>query len=317
MSFHKQFDYFDPLKGTVPHWPFYEAGPIATRARSLLYGRKSNEIRQLAEDASFLIEAFFDQEREDAIQMLKDRERFDLLDMDEDGHVRGFSDDAGSEFDIATPENTDEVEALREAIGSGFDSATEVQNVKPYEYFAALALWLVGDFVKAMDFVFDASQGKLVKRTSRDHDAAEVARMGSDLIYAMEAVCYGEGLRDSQRSQDRYEERIKKLQTKHEEVSEKDREQVRLEVKKQIEEEAKARRVQQAKENNRRRHQENNDVKKLVLDAWEKDPSKFASAEKAADHFYELLEVKGTPRSHRTVVDWIRARAKEKGIRLR
>ena len=86
---------------------------------------------------------------------------------------------------------------------------------------------------------------------------------------------------------------------------------------KQVEEEAKARRVQQAKDNNRLRHQDNNDVKKLVLDAWEKDPSKFASAEKAADHFADALEVNGTPRSHRTVVDWIRAHAKEKGIRLR
>ena len=58
-------------------------------------------------------------------------------------------------------------------------------------------------------------------------------------------------------------------------------------------------------------------IKKMVLDLFDENPRQYSSAEKAADYYLEVLEKQNITRSHRTVADWIRERAREKGIRFR
>jgi hypothetical protein len=55
----------------------------------------------------------------------------------------------------------------------------------------------------------------------------------------------------------------------------------------------------------------------LVCHEWEKNPSRFSSVEKAGEHFADWLDNQGHSYEPRTVRDWIRAYANEKGVRLR
>ena len=92
---------------------------------------------------------------------------------------------------------------------------------------------------------------------------------------------------------------------------------IRAAVLKEVEEEARARRIKQSQENNCRRHQENYEIRQHVLEMWEQNQTQFPSAEKAGAHYVEVLSQRGIDREHRTVVGWIRTRAKELGIRFR
>ena len=69
---------------------------------------------------------------------------------------------------------------------------------------------------------------------------------------------------------------------------------------------------------NEKRHKENHYYENLVTSEWDKDPSRFSSAEKAADHYVDWLrdEYK-VEYEHRTIANWIRAYAKAHSIKLR
>ena len=66
-----QFDNFDPTKDQLPYWPISEATNIAWRARSILRGRTKKEIKDIAQDASSIIDAYFESEKEAAIDLIK------------------------------------------------------------------------------------------------------------------------------------------------------------------------------------------------------------------------------------------------------
>lgn len=317
MGYYKQFEHFDPLKGNFQNWTFPQGSSIVYRARSILYGRTEKEIRAIAEDADQIISAYFDSEKHSVVEAIKADGRYELLEGDED-RITGFKDEAAEHYDVRTSENTSDFDALQEAMGSFFDPSTlEVENLREYEYFAVLALWLIGDCVEEMETHFDLSQMKRVKRANRTLDASDTARVARHLIDAMEAVCYAEQLRQIERTQNRYEKQIEKIQSAHKPLTDEEAMRIRAEVLQQVEQDAKARRVEQAKENSRRRHQENNDVKQQVLDLWEQNTTQFPSAEKAGAYYVDVLAQRGIEREHRTVVGWIRARAKELGIRFR
>ena len=69
---------------------------------------------------------------------------------------------------------------------------------------------------------------------------------------------------------------------------------------------------------NEKRHAMDSFYKKSVTEDWGKEPSKFGSAEKAAEYYVGLLRDKHkTEYSQRTIADCIRNYAKQKSIRLR
>jgi hypothetical protein len=72
-----------------------------------------------------------------------------------------------------------------------------------------------------------------------------------------------------------------------------------------------------SKQGNKERHAKRDKAKALVLQEWQKDVSRFPSAEKAGSHFADWLEAQGYSYEPRTVVTWIREHAKAKGIKLR
>lgn len=65
------------------------------------------------------------------------------------------------------------------------------------------------------------------------------------------------------------------------------------------------------------RHAPRNAVRSMVLSDWEKNISAYPSAEKAGRHYADWLQAQGHSYEPRTVRDWIRERAKEKGITFR
>jgi len=265
-----------------------------------------------------MISDYFDQEESAAIEMLKSEGRTDLLESDEDGRFWRLKDEAVDSHDIRTSENTSDFDALQEALETLFDpSVLDVPNVNEYEYFAVMALCLIGDYAKSLEVEVSLVKMDYVQRTSKKYDSPEVVRLGRLLLEAMDAVCYAERLKERSKTQTRYEERIQKIQAKHRPISEQDIDQIRAEALDQFLTDAKAQRKLQSQESNRIRHQANYDAQKIVLEIWEQNPRQFSSAEKAGDHYVGILEARGIKRSHRTVVDWIRARAKELGIRFR
>lgn len=66
------------------------------------------------------------------------------------------------------------------------------------------------------------------------------------------------------------------------------------------------------------RHKNTNYYKKLVTDKWSSNPLEFPSAEKAGNYFADWLrDEHHTEYEPRTVIRWIRAYAKVKGIKFR
>lgn len=317
MGYWRQFDYFDPLKGRFPSWPFPQGSSVVYRARAILHGRTVDQIRDIASDADQIISTYFDHEKDRVLDAIKADGRYDLLEGDED-HVTGFRDEAAEFYDVRTSDNTSDLDALQEAMGSFFDpTSLEIENLREFEYFAVLALWLIGECLEDIETEYDLSKRDRVRRSDSTLDAYDTAKVARSLIDAMEAVCYAELLRDVERTHRMYEDQIDKVRAAHKAVTDKEASRIRAEVLQEVEEEARARRVEQSKENNRLRHQENYEIKKLVLEMWEQSPTQFPSAEKAGAYYVEVLSQRGIDREHRTVVGWIRTRAKELGIRFR
>lgn len=317
MGYWRQFEHFDPLKGQFPNWPFPQGMSIVYRARSILHGRTAEDIREIARDADSIIEQYFDREKESVLDAIKADGRHDLLEGDED-RITGFKDEAAEHYDVRTSENTSDLDALQEAMDSLFDpTCVEIENPRECEYFAVLALWLIGECVDDLENTFDFQKRERVKRTDKKLDAHDTARMARHLLDAMEAVCYAERLRDVERTQNKYEAQIEKIRASHVSLSDEEAARLRAEALRERAEEERVRRVERSKENNRIRHQPNNDIKKSVLDMWEQNPTQFPSAEKAGAYYVEVLAKRGIDRQNRTVVTWIRTRAKELGIRFR
>lgn len=143
MGFWRQFDIFDPLEGKPPYKPFSEMAGIVSRARRLLCGRSRDQISRLASDADFSIEQYFEMARDDEIARLEqERDSYFCREVGDDyGISYQFDRDKLEELDIPTPDNTSEIEALKESIGGWVDlSKDEVPDAKEHEYFAAMAL---------------------------------------------------------------------------------------------------------------------------------------------------------------------------------
>lgn len=323
MGFWRQFDEFDPIDGTLPRRPFPELAGIASRARWLLRGRTRDQITRLASDADFSIEQYFEMARDDEIARLEregDTHFCDVVGCDEDAKYV-FDRDKLDELEIPTPDDTSEIEALKESIGGWVDlSKDEVPDAKEHEYFAAMALWFIAESIQRLEYRYDLNTHKFVKRENQRLEEFDFSRIGEYVVKAMEAVCHGEHLRDLERVNDRFEERIGRLQAALESQqgkTEKTEQAIRDEVSAKLQEEEIRRKSEHAKKLSRLRHRERDEARQAVLAEWEKNPAAFPSAEKAGNYYADWLQSQGKTFEPRTVTGWIRSHAKDKGIRFR
>lgn len=194
--YYTSLDDFDPVKGDVSWAPFREAPGIARRARFLLRGRSADEIKALAEELSEYIDFYFQEEKAHLIYRLKDEHRYDLLESDDDGSIWTLLPEAEQEYDLATEENTSLIEAAT-AVFESFEIVKNsgVQDPKEFEYCAAMALCVIGSYLRALDYTFHLKTLKYVKRKTKKYAPYEVSRFASLLIEAMEIVTYAESIK--------------------------------------------------------------------------------------------------------------------------
>jgi hypothetical protein len=307
----EKFKYYDPKGTTYVYWPHEEVGEISWRARRILNSREVNEIANLAQDADWLIETYFEGEARQARADIEEAGRWDLIEADEEGHFMGILPEAHEEFDIRDEDNTSKVEALEAALESIFDPEnTEVKNPNDYEIVAAFALSKIEDYVVELDYERDIPSYKYKKKEKRDLDKANMRRLGQHLIMAMDAVGCAERLLKVSQVIEKYEKKLKNIEHQPPDP-------LIQKIKQDLMEEAKEKRRQDSIAKNDIRHERTRLLKKMVLEEYEKDPRRFNSSEEAGEHCREMLRSKGYSLTNRTVVGYVRARAKELGIRYR
>lgn len=315
-----KFEYLEPTKEQLPIWPHHHANGIAWRARSLIHGRSTDNVKDIATDIDHIIEAFFDYEMHIAKEEIRNSGQFGYVETDDEGHFEGFTDRAYEEFNIRDKENTGEIEALQEGFDTFFDpDAIDVVDVKEHEYFAVMALSRLDDYIRDHNYKYDFASHKYILRTKDDPDKSGGPSACTALLEAMEAVSYAERLRTIESINNKYEKKIEELKS-----STVDPDVIREQIKSELLEEEKKIRQDASAAKNNIRHAENRSIKQMVLDEFDKEfaanRTRFLSAEKAADHFVDWLEDNHgstAARSHRTVAGWIRAHAKNCGIKFR
>lgn len=312
---YSQFNSFKPLKDDVPYFPITEARNIAGRARSLLRINKRTEddVQEIATDASQIMEAYFDHEKEVKLEEIQSAKRWDLLNGDEDGNFLSFKSEAFDEYDIHAYENTPTIDALIEGMDYCFDPASvNVKDVEPYEYFAVLTLWFVADYLEDLETKFDFKQLKRIKRTSKKYTAEEVLQFGKKVFDAFEAVAHAEQLRASKRVEEKYEFKIQKILDEKSRISKSASEQMSEEVRREIEEESKKERQEHAKKMAALSKKRRNASMKAALAKWDSEPPLQAlSAAKAGAKLSTWLGTQDLEFFEpRTVAEWVSAHKK-------
>lgn len=158
MSFYRQFDEFDPLVGQPPEYPFQLLPSIAARARSLLTGWTRDQVISAANIADWMIEQSFKDMQSTIIRGIIERGSWELGYLQENDRneagVRRILEDWPSDADdspphFPTPENTSEVDVLRDCIGGyTFEDDSDFPNGQEWEYFAVLSLWKIADAIE-------------------------------------------------------------------------------------------------------------------------------------------------------------------------
>ena len=326
MQYRDHFKLFNPFKCLVPDKPFTELPSILYRCRMLLQERNLDQITDVALNIDWAISEYFREIREKEISRLENSfrpsedERDDFFVWDGGTLANGryiFNDLKESELEIVTIENTKLFDALVGSIiywdDMGGDS---VSNLKNYELFAILSMWLLVDTLKYLDYNFVKNIDIMVSNCTRDNKEyrdfysrlCQIQRSiyGNDIKYyfersanfaieAMEAICHAEHL----------------FLLEKEAVKIKETYKIELQV------EEKRRRSILSEKLNIARHHKTNETKFSVIDEWIKEPSKFLSAEKAGIYFSEWLRKKGIEYEPRTIAGWIRACATKNNITLR
>lgn len=312
------FNLFDPKVGIVPYTPIREASSVMYKARGLLWNRNADEIKALAADADSIIEAYFDQERDALMEQIKTDKRYELLESDCDGNIQGIRDEAADEYDVFNRDTTSDVDALANAIDQLFDPTTidQIKDPEPFELFAALSLSCLANYVKTTKFSLDLKTMSRVPRTSASFTSYEVSHMSSMVFEAMELANYSEGLRNKERLEKKFEERLQQYRSQQSDSEQQLIEKIRTETLEAVREEEQKARSVKARENNQARHQKNHEAKKVVTEQWAADPRRFSTLEAAGEYYVQVLEQMGFDHKQRTVVKWLSAKARELEIRF-
>jgi len=242
MGFFRQFDDFDPLTGKPPAYPFSLLPSIAERARKLLAGRTRDQIISAAGTADWLIDDFIESTQSDIVRRVIERGSWELGYLREEERneagVRQLLENWPSEADdpapyYPTPDNTSEIDALRECIGTyALEDDSDFPNGRESEYFAVLALWKLADAInwlqwdrvkvieEAATILSTPFQSELLGTIGPSRDREEIradltrtmslldtpglghtddkfrfSSAGISALEAMDAVCYAEHLK--------------------------------------------------------------------------------------------------------------------------
>lgn len=315
-----QFDFFDPIKGRVSGLPTSQAPDIALRARQLLRGRTAQEVEDLALLADSFIEQYFEAIKNDEIKRLESIEDSKFCEQIlEDGKIvqHRFLYEMEDELEILTRDNISDIESLKEAI-TRFDiiSSSEVDNIQEFEYFAAMGLWHIADAIRYQQFKYDFQIRKKVKRNSEEITRSELSIIADNLLKAMEAVCYGEHLRQVNRLIDFYKKRADSLKAQI--FNQENLDNIRKEIQIEMEKEAAHQRSENGRKLNKLSQKKRHKAHAAVVSDWEKNRTSFSSAEKASHYYFEWLSGNGHQQFEpRTIANWIRDHAKKNGILLR
>lgn len=211
MGYYRQFEILDPLAGNVPGHPISSLPTIARRARLLLDGRTKDQVIAAAHNIDWFIERHFESEEDDYVHSTLSRDGWELSLLPEsrrnDEGLRQLiknwpSDVDGRRPNIATSENTSDLEALKSCISwYSIEDAVEFPNGKEFEHFAVLALWKVGDAVDYLGRTEDQKVGipeidKFIDAIPPEYSVKNPTyrlRLAAEYtLDAMEAVCWAE-----------------------------------------------------------------------------------------------------------------------------
>ena len=317
MTFFLGFRTFDPKAGRIRNTPFQPILKIMRRARSVLKNRTSEQIVSVAHSMNWAFEEYERNERTmqqlEAISNLEhmadtyqisDYEIEKFFKYEIDGHPRAgykrvFKEEMIYQLEINEARSWQGIDALRACIADWDDiGGDDFPNGRPEEYFAVLSLWLIEYAIYCLN-----GRNVIVHQFSHDNYDVneytkkrflEITDASNSVTEAMEAICESVRLQNEDFLHSNY---------KNEEESRQQAE--------------KKKRSMQSEKLNIERHRKTNEAKNDVLSEWSKAPSDFPSAEKAGLHFHLWLKEQGRDFEPRTITGWIRAHAKELGIKFR
>lgn len=347
MGFYNQFKKFNPKSGDAPRHPFSDLPTIASRARALLETRTAEQIEDAASGIDWAIDEYFCSLKDEEIARLKrelnsprrwkhmsDDTGFEdaakFFDWVVDSPENEFSPEDGRwvfndrmERDLvqSISENTSEVDALKNCIDWWDDiGGDDFPSGKNEELFAVLSLWLLADAIgwlnhrpseleKSLNISLDqllklpeGMKDELIEADIPDlhttTNEVNLSLAGGYALKAMDAVCYAEHLHEVAKLEAMYKLNLAKNNDDH--------------SKKEAE-----RRSMRAEKLNIARHRKTSEAKTKAIEEWEKDKSKFISAEKYGLYLADWLEKQGFQYEPRTVTGWIRAHAKQIGVTFR
>ncbi|MHB0916661.1 MAG: hypothetical protein ACYC1G_02705 [Thiobacillus sp.] len=294
------FTTFNPVSGEVPYHPFSLLPAIAWRARALLESRTAKQIDAAAQGIECAIDEYFSTVKGTEIERL----RRETVALDEAGLGPEWPINDYDDLDIPTANNTSEVDALKTCIDN-WDK--DFSDEKPPVLFAVLALSLLAEALNwlscnsahkvldGMDAALDALTLGTGLKAIKTNTNLSIA--GGCALKAMDAICHAEHLRHMERLEEKYATKLKAndlAEAKHGEE-----------------------RSRRNKDLNDARHRKRNEAVEKAIREWEKDPSKYPSAEKAGLHLADWLTPQGFEYEPRTVTGWIRTHAKKIGVRFR
>lgn len=199
---------FDAFKDEVPFEPIWRLRGMQARAKLVLENRSEHEMRVAASTIEWLTEEYFYKEKESWITHqvktngsilrhipLEDRTEYGLREL-----VDHNPDAISDEFDFPNEENTSRLEALEESL-KGVDLDDEkFPDAKPYEYFAVLALVLIGEAI--LSFQDDEWWPPVLKE---DLPMVCLSSIANNAIDIMEVVCRAEQRQDEYEMRKRIE----------------------------------------------------------------------------------------------------------------
>lgn len=283
---------FDPYNDTVPYdLPLSRLKELQERARWLLEGRTVTQLEAAGGTIAWLVQDYFDKERERWItSQLEDGGpilRFlDYADRTESGLrelIENYcSFEVGIELDFPQPENTSRLEALVASLDDFDLDEDTFPDAKGYEYVAVLALRQIADAMSA----FSDDSGPLALED--DIQIIQWRGLAGYALSAMESVCRAESMQLALRAEEQANQRLL--------------DKIRVVVPVEAEALAKKKMSLAASMAAKARHRLTTEKKALLLAEWGATGSEYESR---ADFARIVSQREGM--LYRTLYDWIAA----------
>lgn len=286
---------FDAFTDEVPFDPIYRLRGMQARAKLVLENRSEREIRVAASTIEWLTNEYFYKKKESWIthQVKTDGSILRYL-SNENRTENGLRelidhdpDIISDEFDFPNEENTSPLEALEECL-KGIDLDDEnFPDAKPYEYFAVLALVLIGQAI--LSFQDDEWWPPVLEE---DLPMVRLRSIANNAVDIMEVICRAE------QRQDEYEMRKRIEFFLHDNEKR---------IPEQIDELVRKRVSLAASLAANARHKETSESRSAALLCWDATGSKFSSRTAFARSKHREYGV-----TERTLYGWVTAHVRSK-----